>query len=311
MAASIRFQDVCAIPALPGLALIRISIANDGSLLFLFAEKAATKHLFETYQQGIGIFSRTRTQMPVRLHLVRMTSEKSQVVELPGLDLTAPFVDVFTDGRILIAGPRCEWRGENDFDLNGAIIQPSTGKVARMLLGDGISAVQVDDLGRIWVGYLDEGVFGNFGWGFRVGPKPIGAAGLVCFSDIGEKVWEFPTESSYSIADCYALNVSGADATAFFYTEFPICRIRGRFELTFHKTSLAGCHTLAVSETEALFSGQYRDAPDTAYLGKLSPERLSDVRRLRMLMPDGSARSGGHLLARGKSLYQSSVKNAD
>ncbi|QOZ29860.1 hypothetical protein XH93_22340 [Bradyrhizobium sp. CCBAU 51753] len=241
--------------------------------------------------------------MPVRLHLVRATPEKSYLIELPELDRTFPLVDVFPDGRILIAGPRCEWRGEGDFDLNGAIVHPTTGEVRRILLGDGISTMQVDDLRRIWIGYLDEGVFGNFGWGFRDGPTPIGAAGLVCFSDAGEKVWEFPENSSYSISDCYALNVSGVDATALFYTEFPICRISSSFELTFRTTNLAGCHALAVSEAEVLFSGQYRDPPDVAYLGNLSPGRLSKIRRLRMLMPDGSARAGGQLLARGKSLY--------
>lgn len=309
MAASIQFQELCAIPTLPGFSLISKAVANDGSLLFLFAETSAAKSLFETYKSGIGLFQRTRAEAAAQLCLVRMTSMASHTVELPELDLSFPKVDIFPDGRILIAGPRCEWRGEDDFDLNGAIVQSTSRQVTRILLGDGISAMQVDDLSRIWVGYLDEGVFGNFGWGFRVGrPTPVGAAGLACFSDAGEKIWEFPKDRSYSIADCYALNVSGADATAFFYTEFPICRISSGFELTFRATNLAGCHTLAVSDTEALFSGQYRDPPDAAYLGKLSPERLSDIRRLRMLMPDGSARSGGQLSARGKSLYHFGVE---
>jgi hypothetical protein len=303
LAASIQFRELCAIPTPPGFSLVRNAVANDGSLLFLFAQTSAVKSLTETYKQGTGVFPRTRMEAAARLCLVKMASMASHTIELPELDLTFPLVDVFSDGRVLIAGPRCEWRGEDDFDLNGAIVEPTTGEVTRILLGDGISTMQVDDLGRIWVGYLDEGVFGNFGWGFRVGPTPVGAAGLVCFSDAGDKVWQFPENRSYSIADCYALNVSGADATAFFYTEFPICRISSSFELTFRTTNLAGCHTIAVSEKEALFSGQYRDPPDVAYLGKLSPERLSDIKRLRMLMPDASARSGGELLARGKSLY--------
>ncbi|MCA6120391.1 hypothetical protein J6500_00510 [Bradyrhizobium sp. WSM 1704] len=234
---------------------------------------------------------------------MRVTPAASHTIELPELDLTFPEVDVFPDGRVLVAGPRCEWRSDSDFDLNGAVVQPATGQVARILLGDGISAVQIDDLGRIWVGYLDEGVFGNFGWGSGSRPTPVGAAGLVCFSDAGEKLWEFPNNHSYSIADCYALNVSGTNAIAFFYTKFPICRIDRDFEVSFRTTNLAGCHTFAVSDTEALFSGQYGDPPDAAYLGRLSPGRLSDVRRLRMLMPDGSARSGGRLVARGKALY--------
>ncbi|WP_426433589.1 hypothetical protein [Bradyrhizobium genosp. P] len=303
MAASIQFQELCAIPTLPGFSLVRNAVARDSSLLFLFAETSTAQSLSETYKQGIGVFQRTRARAPARLCLVKVTSEALHTIELPELDLTFPEVDVFPDGRILIAGPRCEWRGEYDFDLNGAIVQPTTGKVTRILLGDGISTIQVDDLSRIWVGYLDEGVLGNFGWGFRGGPTPVGAAGLVCFSDVGEKIWEFPHNCSCSITDCYALNVSGTNATAFFYTEFPICSISSSFELAFRTTNLAGCHTLAVSETEALFSGQYRDPPDAAYRGKLSAERLWPVRRLRMLMPDGSARSGGQLLARGKSLY--------
>lgn len=288
---------------MPGCALVRSAIANDGSVLFLFAEKSAEKYLQETHGGRAGIFPRTRTRLPVQLVLVRTTPETSHVTELPELDLTFPVVDVFPDGRILVAGPRCEWRGQGNFDLNGVIIQPGTGKITRILLGDGISAMQIDDLGRIWVGYFDEGVLGNFGWGRRDAPAQVGAAGLVCFTDAGEKLWEFPADSSYPILDCYALNVSGAEASIFFYTDFPLCRIGADFYCDFRTTGLAGCHALAISETEALLSGQYRDPPDAAYLGKLSADRLADVKRLQMLMPDGSSRSGGHLLARGRSFY--------
>ncbi|MBR0895140.1 hypothetical protein JQ616_09300 [Bradyrhizobium tropiciagri] len=241
--------------------------------------------------------------MPARLCLVRTTSETSQTIELPSLNLTFPHVDIFPDGRVLVAGPRCAWRGEGDFDLNGAIIQPETGTTTRILLGDGISSAQIDGLGRIWVGYFDEGVFGNFGWGGMNGAAPVGAAGLVCFSDSGEKLWEFPERSARAISDCYALNVSGTDATVFYYTDFPICTIGEGYKLTFRKTNLAGCNALAVSETEALLSGKYNDPPDAAYRGKLTPHELSDIKRLRMIMPDGSVRSEGQLTARGNSFY--------
>jgi hypothetical protein len=241
--------------------------------------------------------------MAARLCLMRISPGASQTIALPELDLTFPKVDVFPDGRILVAGPRSSWRGRDDFDLNGAIIRPETGQVTRILLGDGISSMQIDSVGRIWVGYFDEGVFGNFGWGGANGPTPIGAAGLVCFSEAGEKIWQFPEGLSHWIADCYALNVSGSSATIFFYTDFPVCRVDSGYGLTFYKTDLAGCHSLAVSETQALFSGQYNDPPDTAYLGKFMPDRLSSIRKLRLLMPDGSPRSGGQLIARGNSLY--------
>jgi hypothetical protein len=301
---------MCAIPVVPGFSLVRKAVANDGSLLFLFAEKSASPFLFETHQQGIGVFQRTRADVPARLRLLRMTSEMSQLIELPELDLTFPLVDAFPDGRILVAGPRCEWRGEDDYDLNGAVIQPDVGQTTRILLGDGISATQIDSLGRIWVSYIDEGVFGNLGWGGRGGPAPVGSAGLACFSAAGEKIWEFPENAIYTISDCYALNVSGADAAIFFYTDFPICKISGDYELAYWKTKLAGCDTFAMSEAEVLFSGQYNDPPDAAYLGRLTSGELANTRRIRLLMPDGSSRSGGQLLGRGKYLYHFDGENA-
>lgn len=212
------------------------------------------------------------------------------MIELPTLALTSPLVDVFPDGRILVVGPRCDWRSEDDYDLNGAVIQADTGHVTRILLGDGISGTQIDSLGRIWVGYFDEGLFG-------------GCSGLTCFSASGEKIWQFPTNAAYAILDCYALNVSGSEAAIFFYADFPLCKIGKDYELSYWKTSLAGCHTFAMSETEVLFSGQYNDPPDAAYLGRMAPGELSDARRMRLLMPDGSSRSEGQLLARGRSLY--------
>ncbi|WP_249147771.1 hypothetical protein [Bradyrhizobium sp. AUGA SZCCT0177] len=303
MAVSIQFRELCAIPTVPGFSLVRSAVANDGSLLFLFAETATAESLAATYKRGIGVFPRTRTEIATGLCLVRMTSMASHTIELPELDLTFPQVDVFPDGRILVAGPRCAWRSNDDFDLNGAIILPETGAATRILLGDGISSMQIDSLGRIWVGYFDEGVFGNFGWGGRDGPPPVGCSGLACFSASGEKIWEFPGNPIYAISDCYALNVSGTDAAIFFYTDFPLCRISGNFELTYWKPKLAGCNAFAISETEVLFSGQYNDPADAAYVGRLASGGLGETKRVRLLMPDGSGRSGGQLLGRGNSLY--------
>jgi hypothetical protein len=301
---------MCAIPVVAGFSLVRKAIANDGSLLFLFAEKSVSPSLSETYQRGGAVFPRTQSEVSARLRLVRMTSQISQLIELPELDLTFPLVDAFPDGRILVAGARCGWRSEDDYDLNGAVIQPDVGQITRILLGDGISSMQIDCLGRIWVSYFDEGVFGNFGWGGRSGPAPVGSAGIACFSASGEKIWGFPQNAIYAISDCYALNVSGADAAIYFYTDFPICKISGDYELTYWKTRLAGCHAFAMSEAEVLLSGQYNDPPDAAYLGGIGSGELENTKRMRLLMPDGSGRSGGQLLGRGKYLYHFDSENA-
>jgi hypothetical protein len=301
---SIRFQKLADIPVpSDGYSLVANSVANDGSLLFLSIEQTGTDAVRETYASGIGIFPKTRMKEAKRFHLsIWRATSPLQTIELPELDLTFPLVDTFPDGRILVVGPRCSWRGNEDYDLNGAIFDPKTGKVSRILLGDGINSAYVDALGRIWVAYGDEGIFGNFGWG-SPGPTPVGAAGLVCFAETGEKIWEYPANSDGMMADCYALNVSGPEASICFYTDFPVCRISSDFELTYWKTELAGCRAFAISKSTALFSGQYKDSPDTAYLGRFETDGLMSTRQVRLLLPDGSGTPKGQLLGRGQHLY--------
>ncbi len=221
-----------------------------------------------------------------------------QTINLPELDVTFPRVDVFPNGKILIVGPRCSWRGERDYDLNGIIFDPKTARSSRILLGDGINSTYVDALGRIWVAYSEEGIFGNFGWG-NPGPRPIGAAGLACFSESGEKVWEYPVDANGMMADCYALNMSGCEAAMYFYTDFPICRRWSDFKLAYWKTDLRGCHEFAISETKALLSGQYDDPRDAAYIGRLEAGELSNTKQVRLVLPDGSGVPKGQLLGRG------------
>ncbi|SCB51344.1 hypothetical protein GA0061098_1015147 [Bradyrhizobium shewense] len=237
-----------------------------------------------------------------RFRLLRENAGSVQSIDLPPLDIAFPKVDMFPDGRLLLAGTRCNWRGAKDYDLNGVVFDPRTGQADRVLFGDGISDLQIDGRGRIWVGYFDEGIFGNYGWG-HPGPAPVGQAGLVCFSAVGEKIWEFPNDAGPAIYDCYALNVSGAEVVIFSYPDFPICRISADFQLTSKRTKLRGCHAFAMSEAEILFSGQYDDPPDVAYIGRLDRDGTILVGRARLLMPDGSGRPPGRLQGRGKRLY--------
>src|SRR5262249_44340855 len=156
----------------------------------------------------------------------------TKMIDLPPLDLTFPMVDVFPDGRVLVAGPRSSWRSETDFDRNGAVIDPKTGAVSRILLGDGIEDVFIDALGRICAGYCDEGVFGNFGWS-DPGPPPIGSSGVVVFDASGTILWKYPQQGRRpTIDDCYAMNVSGDGASIFFYSDFPVCTINRDFALS-------------------------------------------------------------------------------
>jgi hypothetical protein len=290
---SIQFEKIGAAPTLPGFSLAASGVAGDQSVLFLFIEDSGRQAVFESDHGGIGSFPRANTDGPKRSRLLRDCAGSVQSIDLPPLDIAFPKVDIFPDGRVLLAGARCDWRAETDWDLNGIIFDPRSGQANRVHLGDGISDLQIDDRGRIWIAYFDEGVFGG----------SVGQAGLVCFSALGKKVWEFPADADYAIDDCYALNVSGAEAAIFFYSDFPVCRIGADFQLSWWRTELQGCHAFAMSETEILFSSQYREAPETAHLGRLAASEIDDVRQVLLLMPDGSARPPGRLQGRGRYLY--------
>jgi len=306
----ICFEKIYDVPTAPdGYWLAARSVANDQSVLFLFVELAGKDDVAETFKQGIGIFPRPKMRTQRGFCLLKVTAGSWDKIELPELDATFPLVDMFPNGKILVVGPRCVWRSKRDYDLNGIAYDPRTGHSSRILLGDGINDVQIDDLGRIWVSYADEGVYGNFGWG-KQGPPPFGAAGLVCFSELGQKLWAYPVDAEKTITDCYALNVSGSGAAICFYTEFPICRISSGFELQYWKTNLRGCRELAISENRALLSSQYDDPPDRAHLGNLDKGRFGNPQEVRLVLPDGSGISEGQLLGRGRHLYFFDTSNA-
>jgi hypothetical protein len=89
--------------------------------------------------------------------------QSKSVIDLPiePLTLAFPVVQPLSDGGLLVADSRVAV-GKPP---NGHVIG-SDGKLrGSIMFGDGIEHMLVDRLGRAWVGYFDEGVFGNLGWG--------------------------------------------------------------------------------------------------------------------------------------------------
>jgi hypothetical protein len=105
------------------------------------------------------------------------------------------------------------------------VLAPDGVILDRLTLGDGIEHVAIDAEDRVWVGWFDEGMFGNDGWRVPGQEWPPSSNGVACFTADGAllplPVW--PVEAG-TIADCYALNVVGAGAWACPYTEFPLVR---------------------------------------------------------------------------------------
>jgi hypothetical protein len=74
-----------------------------------------------------------------------------------------------------------------------AHILDAQGKVQRSFpVGDAVAHTQVDDSGRIWIAYFDEG------------HGPLDDDSLNCFSSEGQVLRSFP---ELGILDCYTLNV--------------------------------------------------------------------------------------------------------
>lgn len=183
-----------------------------------------------------------------------------------------PSVHLLPGGETLVVGARAARRGGDP--QHNAVVYGAAGEVVRSAcLGDGISQVATTASGRIWVGYFDEGVFGNFGWG-GVGAEPIGAAGWNGFDASLERVWTHPDPEEGEIADCYALTTSGEDCLVCPYTDWPILRARGG-RLQRWRGSVSGASELLVMGHELALVGGYQDERDRVVAGALERERLS------------------------------------
>lgn len=306
MVRRIEFEKVSDLPVFSDdFSLASCSVSGAGAGLFLFVENSAKGQVRKTFKQGIGFFPKTRMGALKRFALLEMSDNRCRAFELGELDLTFPLVDVFPDGRVLVAASRSQWRGRDDYDKNGVVVDPSTGKQSHILLGDGIESLSIDTLGRIWVSYFDEGIFGNFGWGYiDPSPAPVGASGLNCFSAGGDILWNFPSDDECGgISDCDAMNVHGQTAWVHFYPEFPLCRVSSDFQRRYWKTGLSGCGHFAVNDPSVLFSGQYEDAPAIGHLAILGDGKLEGYQEVEFGLPDGSPISSGQLLGRGADMH--------
>jgi hypothetical protein len=177
--------------------------------------------------------------------------QDDQLMECIQFPLLAPFplVDEFPDGRWLVANARSDTQG------NARVFSSDGVEERRIELGDGIEQMKIDDQQRIWVGWFDEGVFGNREWRMPGRKWPPSAHGIAAFDDRGSLQAHATLKS---IADCYALNVFDGEAWACTYTDFPIWQMQEGRECTW-PTNLRGVRAIAVQYPHVLAVGGYKD----------------------------------------------------
>jgi len=188
--------------------------------------------------------------------------------------------------ELVLACARSYYRGPNDFDRNGRIYRRNGEFLREILLGDGVQTMQATSHGELWTSYFDEGIFGNYGW-----RDPVGASGLLAWSETGEKLYTYQPEGTLdSMADCYALNVAGnEDVWAYYYTDFPLVHLRKKRIAAFWAVPVTGSHAFAIAGNHALFAGSYkdRDALHLLHLGK--DGKATQLARLELQDAHGKA----------------------
>jgi hypothetical protein len=117
-------------------------------------------------------------------------------------------IDETCDGFV-IASARCHC-GENN-----VVIASADGSIIREICyGDGIQCLACFD-DKVTVGYIDEGIYGNYGW-----TNPIGAPGVVRFDLEGNILW---SNSEHSISEVYAMTLDETGRVWFYnYSPFTV-----------------------------------------------------------------------------------------
>jgi hypothetical protein len=198
----------------------------------------------------------------------------------PDFALLTPFplVDRFPDGRWVVASTRAFQ------EANGRVLSADGHEIRRIRVGDGIERLKIDDGGRIWVGWFDEGVFGNQGWRVDGVEWPPSSYGLAAFDENGRVVSlaANPSEADDQLADCYALNVVGETAYACTYVEFPIRALSAGSPPRRWNTELSGTRALAVRLPFVLAAGGYAEDGDRVVLIRLGSTAAETVKEWRL-----------------------------
>ncbi|MFD2204949.1 hypothetical protein [Kiloniella antarctica] len=276
-----------------GYELISHFITLNGDAVYLH-KKESKPDTLETIGQQYKVLRHTKGQV-----------EETFLPPLKMMTHLDPIIDFFSDGSLLIADRRCQYRGVDDYDLNGMIYNPKTKEIRQFLAGDGIEQAQIDHNDNIWISYFDEGTIGNYGWGnvnARPLADPIGKTGLNCFDSLGNIIWKFDQADAF-IDDCYAMNVTPQDTHIYYYSDFDFCTISENYQTSFFSPKLGGCETFAISGKYLLFDGQYEGDICKAYLIKKAGESFNSPIPVNLKLSHGEAFSEGTLIGRGNKLH--------
>ncbi|MEV6284186.1 hypothetical protein [Kribbella sp. NPDC051770] len=269
-------------PPQEGDELVDVSIGPYGELIAIWAAAGDLPALRAEGRTPDGEYVPDDLLLqPVGLRVVAYNPEPTLLVSIPDYRRAWPTAQPMPGGNVLVVGSRSEWH-EGVVAPNAILYDASGAVVGEQLFGDGIQHVRATPSGQVWVGYADEGVYGNLGWGFP-GPPPIGAAGLLRFGPELDLAWELPGAAAV-MDDLEAINVAGEVVWASYYLDYPIVEIvDGRVRSW--STSAGEVRALAVSgdQVALVIQGLKR-----LVVGRLEAGRHVVEREYALDLPNGA-----------------------
>ena len=287
----------CAIPPLPdGWQPVTFTIMRDGNLAILGTD-VDLRHEWRRDEQGMPIGK--PHEIAARASARIWTFDGSTLAAAVTLPLLWPFpcFDKFPDGRWLVTNARAEQ------EPLGRILNRDGRVTSRIHLGDGIEHLKIDDSGRIWVGWFDEGVFGNDDWLVPGEDWPPSSYGLAAFNDEGAMVMHANEGPTNGIADCYALNLIEDTAWACTYTDFPILACNQQQGSQWWTSELSGSRALAVDGNHVVAAGGYNNDGNKVVLLRLNEARASVICEWRLPYRVGYPRNVDLIDGRGCNLH--------
>jgi hypothetical protein len=165
------------LPRPVGFRNVSTSVGASGEAIRLWVNDAAGDSIFATEKQPSGAsFPKTHTEQTYAATVLVTTEWGSVEHQLPFMAATFPMVQTLPGDEFLVVASRCQRFKDGTHEMNARVYHADGSIKREFCLGDGIEHVQVDSEGHIWVGYFDEGIFGNCGWGSRGGATiPVAA----------------------------------------------------------------------------------------------------------------------------------------
>jgi hypothetical protein len=253
-----------------------------------------------------AVFPDPDAARPVAVRITVHAPELAAVTRIADLALAHITVQPMPGGRFLLVGARCRWRREGP-DRNGVLYDPDGQAVAEHVVGDGIGHVLATSTGQVWVGYFDEGIYGNYGWGRAESEEPVGASGIVRFSPEMEPDWHFPRYTEIgpwkAINDCSALNVDDTCTWTCYDSDYPVVRIRDGAVTGWHN-DIKGAGALAVAGSRVGLFGGYGPDYDRLALTEFDADRAERAGEYRIVLPGGQPLPAGtEVFGRGSRLH--------